>query len=91
MGCCGVVDLVGWGGGGREAGWRCGGGVVWLEAGGLWVWSLWYEGGRKCGGHEVGWVGGVELVIFGGGGEERGGPCSRGNRKVPKHPDLSCR
>ena len=28
----------------------------------------------------------VELVVFAGGGEEMGVPCSRGNRKLPKQP-----
>ena len=30
--------------------------------------------------------GAVELVIFAGGGEEMGVPCSGGNRKLPKQP-----
>ena len=40
----------------------------------------------KYGRHDVRCFGAVELVVFAGGGEEMGVPCSGGNRKLPKQP-----
>ena len=40
----------------------------------------------KYGRRDVRCSGAVELVIFAGGGEEMGVPCSGGNRKLPKQP-----
>ena len=40
----------------------------------------------KYGRRDVRCSGVVELVVFAGGGEEMGVPCSGGNRKLPKQP-----
>ena len=58
--------------------------------------SLGFQEGRgeramKYGRRDVRCSGVVELVVFAGGGEEMGVPCSGGNRKLPKQPDLICR
>lgn len=54
-----------------------------------WMSSLWFREGRgerpmKYGRRDVRCSCGVELVIFVGGGEEMGVPCSGGNQKLPK-------
>ena len=45
----------------------------------------------KYGRRDVSCSGAVELVIFAGGGEEMGVPCSGGTRSYQSSPDLSCR
>ena len=56
-----------------------------------WMSSLGFREGRgeramKYGRRDVRCSGAVELVVFAGGGEEMGVPCSGGNRKLPKQP-----
>ena len=56
-----------------------------------WMSSLGFRGGRgerpmKYGWRDVRCFGAVELVVFAGGREEMGVPCSGGNRKLPKQP-----
>ena len=56
-----------------------------------WISSLGFQEGRgerpmKYGRRDVRWFGAVELVVFAGGEEEMGVPCSGGNRKLPKQP-----
>ena len=56
-----------------------------------WMSSLGFRVGRgeramKYGQRDVRCSGVVELVVFAGGGEEMGVPCSGGNRKLPKQP-----
>ena len=53
--------------------------------------SLGFREGRgeramKYGRRDVRCSGAVELVVFAGGEEEMGVPCSGGNRKLPKQP-----
>ena len=54
-----------------------------------WMSGLGFREGRgeramKYGRRDVRCSGAVELVVFAGGGEEMGVPCSGGNRKLPK-------
>ena len=56
-----------------------------------WMSSLGFREGRgerpmKYGRRDVRCSGAVELVVFAGGGEEMGVPCSGVNRKLPKQP-----
>ena len=56
-----------------------------------WMSSLGFREGRGERAMKYGWgdvrcSGAVQLVVFAGGGEEIGVPCSGGNRKLPKQP-----
>ena len=58
--------------------------------------SLGFREGRgeramKYGRRDVRCSGAVELVVFAGGGEEMGVPCSGGTGSYQSSPDLSCR
>ena len=61
-----------------------------------WMSSLGFREGRgeramKYGRRDVRCSGVVELVVFAGGGEEMGVPCSGGTGSYQSSPDLSCR
>ena len=61
-----------------------------------WMSSLGFREGRgeramKYGRRDVRCSGAVELVVFAGGGEEMGVPCSGGTGSYQSSPDLSCR
>ena len=49
------------------------------------------ERAMKYGRRDVRCSGAVELVVFAGGGEEMGVPCSGGTGSYQSSPDLSCR